>query len=503
MNSKIINTCVLLTLTLASIYAVVRTVLFFYLDYSPVERLFGALLITGELFILLHSAGYMIGFIRIRNRTAEPPQSLNPPEDQPWVAILVAARHEPRHVLEKTFITITNILYERKRVYFLDDSSDEQYKREAEAIAKDLELTLFRREIRHGAKAGIINDCLSGLREKYIVIFDADQQPMPEFLHPLIRLMEAAPRLGFIQTPQFYTNIETNPIARASAFQQSVFYEYICEGKSAADSMFCCGTNVIFRTEALKEVGGFDDTTVTEDFATSIKFHSKGWKSLYHNHTSAFGMGPEDLGSYFKQQFRWANGTLTVFKRVLMKFLRHPFSLNSVQWWEYFLSSTYYFIGIAYFFLMLCPILYLLFNIPSFYALPEIYFLSYLPYMFFAMTLFYILLSTRNYTFRDLFMGQVLGICAFPVYIKAAIAAMLGVKTSFGITSKEGAVKLPYTKLWPQIMMLLLSWAAMVWGINRFIYEHNPAILINLFWTAYHFLLLTGIFYFNETSSSP
>ncbi len=183
--------------------------------------------------------------------------------------------------------------------------------------------------------------------------------PFPEFVEPLAARMEANPKLAFIQTPQYYTNFDSNRIAHASGLQQAVFYEYICEGKSLTDAMFCCGTNVIFRREALMDVGGFDETSVTEDFATSLKFHLKGWRSAYIGKVMAFGMGPEDLGGFFKQQFRWALGTVGLFRTVLGFFLRHPKQLVFVKWWEYFLSSTHYFIGLVFLILVLCPLLYM------------------------------------------------------------------------------------------------------------------------------------------------
>jgi hypothetical protein len=34
--------------------------------------------------------------------------------------------------------------------------------------------------------------------------------------------------------------------------------------------------------------------------------------------------------------------------------------------------------------------------------------------------------------------------------------------------------------------------------MNRFIYQRDPAIVINAFWAFYHLLLLSSIFYFNE-----
>jgi cellulose synthase (UDP-forming) len=418
-------------------YVIVRTTLFIFAEYSPVEKFFAIVLILGEMFVLLHGMGYVLNIFRVTivGKTKVPVISIGGSE--PSVAVLVAARHEPKEILENTFITLQNMNYKNKKIYFLDDSTEAKYKKEAEDLRDAYGFVLFRSKVRHGAKAGIINDCLRTLNEKYIVIFDADQNPMPDFLKILVPIMEGDTKLSFVQTPQFYTNIEDSPVARGSAFQQAVFYEYICEGKATKGAMFCCGTNVIFRREALMDVGGLDESTVTEDFATSIKLHAKGWKSLYYNHVYAFGMGPESLLGYFKQQFRWATGTIEVFKKLLWKFLNRPFSFRLTQWWEYFLSSSYYLIGIAFFILMICPIIYILFKVPSFFAEPEIYFLAFMPYIMLSMSVFYIVLGTRNYKMKDLFLGQLLSVSAFSVYIRGALSAIIGIKVPFGVTEKS------------------------------------------------------------------
>ena len=369
-------------------------------------------------------------------------------------------------------------------------------------MSEEYDIILFRRQQRHGAKAGIINDCLKTLNHKYVAIFDADQNPLPEFLNVLIPIMEKEERLAFVQTPQFYSNLEESRIARAAAFQQAVFYEYICEAKGSGESMFCCGTNVLFRFKALLDVGGLDESTVTEDFATSVKLHVRGWKSLYYNHVYAFGMGPANLAGYFKQQFRWAVGTLSVFKKLIWRFITKPRSLRPHQWWEYFLSSTYYLVGLAFFFLMICPVAYIFFKIPSFFGKPQIYLLTFLPYIILSLSIFYLTLRKRNYRIQDLFRGQLLGAGTFSVYIRAAVSALMGFKTTFGITDKSRVKALPHIKLWPQSTMLLLNFIAVIWAINKFIYELNPAVLVNGFWAFYHFGILCGIFYFNEEDIS-
>lgn len=481
-------------------YAIVRIVLTMMLAHEFVwaDQVFSFALLFGEIFILVHALGYAIDMVTasrakdIKERAV--PELPFPP---PPVAILVAARHEPREVLEETFRSLTNLRYPAKTIYFLDDSSDESYRREAEEITAKFDLKLFRRRERHGAKAGIINDCLKTLAEKYVAVFDADQNPAPSFLTPLIPILEAEPKLAFIQTPQFYSNIEESRVARSAAFQQSVFYEYICEAKGSNESMFCCGTNVVFRREALVSVGGMDELVVTEDFATSVRLHMSGWKSLYYNHVGVFGMGPETLAAYFKQQGRWAKGTIGVFRKIIANFLSHPLRLKPGQWWEYFLSGTYYFVGIVFMTLMLCPVAYLLFNVPSFFLHNEIYLSVFVPYFALSMGIFIFTLRERLYRARDLLLAQVLAYITFPVLALSAVTALFGYQGSFGITMKGKGERLPWITLWPQLTFLFLNLIAFVWGLNRFWYERDSSVIINCIWAFYHFCIMMGVFYFN------
>jgi hypothetical protein len=82
--------------------------------------------------------------------------------------------------------------------------------------------------------------------------------------------------------------------------------------------------------------------------------------------------------------------------------------------------------------------------------------------------------------------------------MKAALAALLGFKISFGVTSKAKGGAVPYRVIWPQIAVMAATFIALVWAVNRFIYEKEPALIINAFWTLYQFLIFSSIFYFNR-----
>ncbi|NGX56498.1 MAG: Cellulose synthase catalytic subunit [UDP-forming] [Candidatus Anoxychlamydiales bacterium] len=522
------------TIVVTLTYLVTRIVLYIKAEHYWYENFFAMLLLLAETFIIIHGFGYLAEVVQVvmkyKSFVDKRPEDIKL-ENYPYVAVVVPSYKEPIDLLRNTLICTFNLKYKNKEIFLLDDTrydqfkNDEEkqnlldYKLQVENLCKEIGINLFRRKWR-GAKAGIINDFLDFIKNrkkegtncifnkevdvsllKYLCVFDADQNPMIDFLDHLMPLMETNDKLAFIQTPQYYTNFEENRVARAAGLQQVIFYEYICIGKSEKNAMFCCGTNVVFRIDALLDVGGFDETSVTEDFATSIKFHLNGWKSMYYSRVLAFGLGPEDLGNYFKQQYRWALGTIGVFKTVLFKLLTSPSKMKLKMWWEYLLSTTHYFIGAFYFVLIIMPIIYLFFRIPIYFASPIIYGIVFLPYIIITLVSFFWTLRQRHYTTKDIFLGQFLMMITFPVYIKAAFHALINKKSKFEVTSKDvSAHSLPIKDLWVQFTMIILLFSSIIWGLNRVYFERILIIpiLVNAFWCAYNVFILSKIFYFNN-----
>ena len=471
--------------------------------YLAGSSIIAILLLLTEAFVMFQSLVYARNFYSALNAKALPRVVVEDWAAAPTVAILMPARHEPYDVLERTLLCLKNIDYPNKTIYFLDDSSDNRFLKEAEELATTYGIRLFRRDRRHGAKAGIVNDCVSALQDDYIVIFDADQNPTPGFLKDLVPIMLANPRLAFVQTPQFYTNTERSPIVRGANLQHCMFYEYICEGKGAENSMILCGTNAIIRRAAFKDVGGLDEGSITEDFATTIDWHSHGWDSAYSGRVCTFGSGPETLDVYFKQQWRWSRGNLGVFFKVLRTLATRPTSMTFRQWWEHFGTGSYYAIGICYMILMICPITQIFWNMPVFHMNGLTYAVLFLPYYLLSTAIFFASMHRRNYKFGDLLVGVLLGFISFPIYVRSFFGALLGVRAAFNITDKSNrSGVLSYRLFWPQILMWALNFYAFVWGVNRLAVEQTPQLLVSLFWVFYHFALLSSIFYFRMSGQA-
>lgn len=497
---SILSIMVLLAIVALSLYVVFRGIAFFSPGYTWLDRLFAVFLLCAELFIFIHAIAYLVTVIKATGRYTITKAHVFTPVEKSTAAVIIATFNEEPSIVEETVISAINLDYAQKKVYIADDSTNEDLRRGIQDLAERYNCVYVHRHNRRGYKAGAINDLMKTLSEKYIAVFDADQKPIHSFLTHTILFLEENPRLAFIQTPQFYHNAENSAVAAGAAHQQAVFYEYICEGKSVSDAMFSCGSNVVYRTEALRSIGGFDEKTVTEDFATAFRLHLKHWGSLYYNYVYVYGLGPESLPSYFTQQMRWALGTLSTFKSVIFEFFKRPWALRSSQWWEYSISGSYYLVGWANFFFILCPIAFLLAGVRPLIAAPLFYVAAFLPYFIFSMGTFYLSMGRRGYSAKALFKGQSLSFITIWILMNAAVMAFFNIKRAFGVTRKGIGERLDVKYIAPQLTLMILSLAAIAVGIYRVTNGLDLVVIINTIWATYHAFLLGMVFYFNRPS---
>lgn len=484
-----------------AVYAIFMVLAAFAPGYTLVDHIASVFLLAGLWFILLHGLGYANSMIKASWGYNEVRRRAFSPQGLPKVACVIATFNEPSEVLEETVAALSNVDYPNKEVVVLDDSTKEESRLAAREIAARYGATIRQRTNRRGYKAGAINDYLPTTDAQYIAVFDADALPAHNFLRDLVPIIDENPRLAFVQTPQYYANTEVSNVALAAHRQQAVFYEYICEGKSTSRAAFCCGTNVIFRRDALLDVGGFDETSVTEDFTTSLNLHRKGYDSAYYNQVYVYSLGPETLGAYFTQQSRWSFGSVGAHRRVLKNLLTSPGSLRIGQWWEYYLSSSYYWIGWVNFIFMILPMLYIFFGVKPLHADVFTYLMIFLPYMLFSLNMFYMGMEQRGYRVTDMLLGQQINFLCFPIHMSSAIAGILGLKRPFGVTPKGVSGRMSWLSLWPQLLMLVLSAIAFIWGMYRYLVgsdRETSAIVINSMWCLYHVVLLSGLFRLNR-----
>jgi len=297
--------------------------------------------------------------------------------------------------------------------------------------------------------------------------------------------------------PQFYDKDAGN-MARAAYAQQVPFMKTIMPKRGKDNTAFMLGTNIMIKKSTLEGVNGFDESTVTEDLATTIKIHESNAKSKYVNKDVVVNGAPLSIKGYFAQQQRWAYGTFQVFFHMLLHGIGNDLSLK--KYIEYMYGNTWYFYGLAFLINALIP-LYALFLDGLIEIPPNLFFLLYLPYVFTGIIIFVYSVLRTKHGFTDVYYNMCLNAFCFYIYTKSLFLVLSGKKIPFEVTPKSGsseATILRYKKITPVLIVIgLLGFAAV--GHTVKILNGDVSLtsgLINVMWSLFFMFLLSSILRF-------
>jgi cellulose synthase (UDP-forming) len=423
---------ILLTLNVALAALYFMVLVFFF----PVgNRFLFTLLVIGEIFHLWQVFTFLYT-VWDTNYQSPKNNSHTPPVD-----VFITVAGEPVELVEKTVIAARAMDYPNFEVHILNDGyvANKDNWRDIEALAHTLGVHCITRTVPGGAKAGNINNALKLSNNPLVAIFDADHVPHSDFLKKTAPYF-AAPKVGFVQTPQFYKNYGENFLTRSSWEQQELFFGPICKGKNRLNAATMCGTNMVISRQALETVGGMCTESIAEDFITGMLMHQRGYTSVYHGEVLAEGLATEDLLSYSKQQFRWARGALDVVFRWNPLFMR---GFTWAQRVQYLSSASFYLSGAFVVMDALLPLIFLYTGLVPVKIAGMLLASVFLPYLFFTL---YVIQRSSNFTFTFPSLG--FSMSAFPIHLKALYSAATFQRSAFGITQKvkQGGNFLPLVK---------------------------------------------------------
>lgn len=151
------------------------------------------------------------------------------------------------------------------------------------------------------------------LGHEFVVIFDADFRPRNDFLRELLPYFYADPRVGLVQSPQYFdVRREQSWLQRGAGAVQEFFYRYSQVARQSHDAAICVGTNAIYRRAALNDTGGTALIEHSEDVHTGFNMRMHGWTLTYVPLILAKGVCPDSMDAFFKQQYRWCLGSMSL-----------------------------------------------------------------------------------------------------------------------------------------------------------------------------------------------
>ena len=315
--------------------------------------------------------------------------SLPLPDDQenlPSVDVLIPVYDEPIALISITLMAAISLHYPKNkfRVFLLDDGSTEEKRHHCDplvsqkanqryqqmaTLCRKLDIHLITRADNRDAKAGNLNAALPHAQGDLLLVVDADHVLCSDFLQKTVGFFSDNPKLAIVQTPHFFIN--PNPIEKnlqlfdVISSENDIFYFVSQPGLNHWSASFFCGSAGLIKRAALDDVGGFCCYSVTEDCATSLQIHAKGYQSLYIDQPLISALQPETVDSYIRQRVRWTQGMIQIF------LLDNPLfkkGLSVCQRIAYLNTVFFWFFPFARLVFIIMPLLFLLFGIQIYQA---------------------------------------------------------------------------------------------------------------------------------------
>lgn len=230
---------------------------------------------------------------------------------KPFVSIMIPA-HNEESVIATTIETVFNLDYPNFEVIVIDDRSVDN----TASVIKNLEQnyngrlkTLIREQGAFPGKSAVLNDALKIARGEAVLVFDADARMDKDFLTKLV--YELQPKdVGAVQARKVIRNRDINILTRCQDNEMTMDTYFQVTRDAVKGAVELRGNGELIKREALEDIGGWNNYTITDDLDMSTRLHIKGWDVRFCKDTIVYEEGIMYLSPLYRQRRRWLEGTI-------------------------------------------------------------------------------------------------------------------------------------------------------------------------------------------------
>lgn len=250
-------------------------------------------------------------------------------DDLPSYSIMLPMYKEEVSVLDNIMQNIANICYplDKLQILLVIERDDVQCMQKIQQTRlPDNFSVIIVPDTQPKTKAKACNYALRYVRGEFFTIFDADDKPDAKQLLKAVRAFREKPEISCLQSRLCYYNGNENLLTKMFDIEYRLLFSCILPAiVSMNGPVPLGGSSNHFRTQALRNVGGWDDYNVTEDAELGIRMAFRGMKvDVLESYTEE--ESPITLLAWLKQRARWNKGhllTYLVYMRDPAKMLRH------------------------------------------------------------------------------------------------------------------------------------------------------------------------------------
>ncbi len=260
-------------------------------------------------FMILYSAYMHIAFKhRVRKQRKNPIEKNY--EYKPYVSILIPA-HNEAEVIRNTIENVSKIEYPKYEIIVIDDRSTDNTAAVLEETCKDYpNLKYFSRTKEDfPGKSAVLNDAMKIAKGDAILVFDADARVKPDFLKELIPALEPE-QVGAVQARKVIINREQNFLTRCQDNEMAVDTHFQVGRDAVKGAVELRGNGELIKREALEDVKGWNEHTITDDLDLSTRLQIKGWDVRFCPEICVYEEGVPSYIPLLKQRRRWIEGSI-------------------------------------------------------------------------------------------------------------------------------------------------------------------------------------------------
>lgn len=249
--------------------------------------------------IIFASALWLLVYFLNRDRVNNDPE----PSTFPSVTYIVPAYNEEEHVADAIRSLLNQDYPEEKlHVIAVNDGSEDKTLQEMKKFEDEIRII----DKENTGKASSMNYALQRVDTDLVGCMDADSFPVENFVRSMVGYFEEDGVKGVTPAMKVF-NPTTWP--EKIMWAEFIYNVFLRKMFSLFDSQWVMpGPGSLYDTETIKELGGWDEQTPTEDMEIAFRMFKNGAK--LKNSTNAYvdTESPSTWRGVFRQRMRWYRG---------------------------------------------------------------------------------------------------------------------------------------------------------------------------------------------------
>lgn len=228
-----------------------------------------------------------------------------------FFSAIVPAYNEEK-CIEKTLNSLISLDYpkDHMEIVVVNDGSKDRTKNIVEDFIKKNpqdNIRLINQE-NHG-KGNAMNQGLKMIKGEYFACLDADSFVSPDALKVILPLFDEGEDVAAV-CPLLKVKKPENILQKVQWFEYIInMYHRFLNGK-----LHCIhvtpGPFSVYRTKIIRNLGGYDEKTITEDLEIAIRLQKYNYKILQTFDTVVETISPQSWKALFRQRVRWYKGSV-------------------------------------------------------------------------------------------------------------------------------------------------------------------------------------------------